>query len=290
MSRPSPRNLPLPALRTFITIHEANGFTNAAGALGLTQPNVSQQVKRLEQLLGQPLFVRGRRQPELTSAGETLLEYARHIISLNDQALTKLMATPVAGSLRLGLPHEFTTSILPELVGDFSQAHTGVTIEVDCELSKTLLSNVRAYDVVIALHDEPEGTGSGSRIRREPLSWVSSVGYRLPEEDEPIDAIVAPDPCIYRDTLSRALASANRQFNPRLTSTSYSAVCAAVSTGMGITVLARSVVPSDLRILDDDQLPQLPDIDLRLHHDSHNASDATNSFVQFVRERLTSTP
>lgn len=280
-------NLPLPALRTFVAIHEAKGFTAAAEDLGLTQPNVSQQVKRLERTLGKPLFVRGRRQAELTTAGETLLEYARPIVSLNDQAVSRLTASPVAGSLRLGLPHEFTTSILPELVGDFSQTHDGVAIQVDCELSKTLLANIHDYDVIIALHDEPEGSGSGTRVRKEPLSWVSSLGYQLPSETKPIDVIVAPDPCIYRDTLTRALASENRKSTTRLTSTSYSAVCAAVSTGMGITVLARSVVPPDLRILEDVGLPQLPDVDLRLHHDASKVSDATDSFVQFVRERLT---
>jgi len=288
MPSSSHTNLPLAALRTFVAIHEAGGFTSAAESLGLTQPNVSQQVKRLEKILDQPLFVRGQRQPELTIAGETLLENARRIVRLNDQAVSRIMRSPVAGSLRLGLPHEFTTSILPELVGDFSQAHSGVAIEVHCELSKTLLANIRDYDVVIALHDEPEGSGSGIRLRKERLSWVGDMGYRLPaEEVEPIDVIVAPDPCIYRDTLTRTLSGASRAFTTRLTSTSYSAVCAAVSTGMGITVLARSVVPENLRVLDEAQLPPLPDVDLRLHHESANASEATDSFVRFVRERLT---
>ncbi len=287
MSLPNHTNLPLPTLRTFVAIHETGGFTSAAESLGLTQPNVSQQVKRLEQILNQPLFVRGRRQPELTTAGETLLENARRIVRLNDQAVSKITLSPVAGSLRLGLPHEFTTSILPELVGDFSQSHSGVAIDVHCELSKTLLANIRDYDVVIALHDEPENRGSGIRLRKEPLSWVGDIGYRLPAQDESIDVIVAPDPCIYRDTLTRTLASADRTFTTRLTSTSYTALCAAVSTGMGITVLARSVVPENLRILDQQQLPPLPDVDLRLHHESADASEATNSFVRFVRERLT---
>ena len=280
-------NLPLAALRTFVAIHETGGFTSAAESLGLTQPNVSQQVKRLEQILNQELFVRGHRQRGLTAAGETLLENARRMVRLNDQAVTQLTLSPVAGSLRLGLPHEFTTSILPELVGDFSQAHSGVAIEVYCELSKTLLANIRDYDVVIALHDEPEGRGSGIRLRKEPLSWVGDLGYQLPAESEPIEVIVAPDPCIYRDTLTRSLSSADRSFITRLTSTSYSAVCAAVSTGMGITVLAKSVVPETLRVLDESRLPALPDVDLRLHHESANASEATDSFVRFVRERLT---
>ena len=69
---------------------------------------------------------------------------------------------------------------------------------------------------------------------------------------------------------------------------SYGAVCAAVSTGMGITVLARSVVPDNLRVFEHEQLPSLPDIDLRLHFEKAKASQATKTFVNFVRDRVSS--
>ena len=293
MNTSIPENLPPAALRTLVAIAEFGGFTNAADALGLTQPTVSQQVKRLEQLLGQPLILRARGQLEFTPSGQTLLDYARRIVSLNDEILAKLTTPEVAGSLRLGLPHEFTISILPELVGAFSQSHPGVVIEVECELSKTLLKNIRDYDIIIALHDEDDAstaskrTDPGIRLRKEPLAWVGSLDYQLPtDKEEPLNIVAAPDPCIYRDTLQRALADSKRQSSLRLTSTSYGAVCAAVSTGMGLTVLARSVVPDNLRVLDREQLPQLPDIDLRLHFEKAKASPATRIFVDFVCDRV----
>ncbi len=287
MQTMNPENLPLAALRTLVAVADYNGFTTAAEALNLTQPTVSQQIKRLEQLLSQPLILRSR-QLEFTAAGQTLLEYARRIVGLNDEVLTKLTGPDVAGALRLGLPHEFTISILPELVGAFSQSHPGVVIEVECELSKTLLANIRDYDIIIALHDEPSGTGSGIRLRKEPLAWVAGLDYQLPDNNEALNVIAAPDPCIYRDTLQRALKPSNRTWSVPLTSTSYGAVCAAVSTGMGITVLARSVVPDNLRVFEHEQLPSLPDIDLRLHFEKAKASQATKTFVNFVRDRVSS--
>jgi DNA-binding transcriptional LysR family regulator len=281
-----PENLPPAALRTLVAIADFGGFTNAADALGLTQPTVSQQVKRIEQVLGLSLILRDRRHLEFTPAGQTLLDYARRIVTLNDEVVTKLTTPDITGALRLGLPHEFTISILPQLVGVFSQTHPGVVIEVECELSKTLLANITDYDLVIALHDRSEP--AGKQLRREPLVWVSNPDYRFPSEpDAELQIIAAPDPCIYRDTLQRVLATAHRTWALRLTSSSYGAVCAAVSTGMGITVLARSAVPQDLRVVEHDLLPALPDIDLRLHCEWSSANSATRTFVNFVTERLT---
>ncbi len=277
-------NLPTAILRTFVAIVDHGGFTQAAHVLGLTQPTVSQQLKKLEVLVDTTLLKRGQRRMELTDAGQSLLNYARRILMLNDEAVSLLSKPSVSGRLRLGIPHEFTLSILPQLVGVFTQSHPNVVIEVECELSKHLLSSRKDYDVILALHERGV-KALGTRLRIEPLAWVSSRDFQF-AAGEPLKIIAAPAPCIYRANLERAL----RQFKPgwalRLTSTSYSAVCAAVSTGMGITVLAESVVPSELQILTPPQLNGLGKVDLRLHYDRSKASAATQSFAAFARERF----
>lgn len=281
---PNQPNLPISGLRVFTAIVDRGGFTHAAQSLGLTQPTVSQQLKRLEGLVGQPLLDRRSRKLRLTEAGQSLLAYARQILTLNDEAVARITVPNVSGSLRLGLPHEYTISMLPQLVGAFSKSHPDVTIEVECELSQTLLSNLDKYDLIIALHSQSDP--SGQQLRREPLAWVSSADYELPPPQAELHVIAAPHPCIYRDTLNHAVAEAGRRWSPRLTSTSYGAVCAAVSTGMGVTVLARSVVPDDLQVVAAGLLPPLPEIDLRWHYDRSTASPAARTFVDFVRERL----
>ena len=77
------KNLPTSVLRTFVTIVEEGGFTQAAAVLDLTQPTVSQQIKKLEEMVEQPLLDRGQRRLELTVAGQTMLDYARRILMLN---------------------------------------------------------------------------------------------------------------------------------------------------------------------------------------------------------------
>ena len=277
------KNLPTSVLRTFVTIVEEGGFTQAAAVLNLTQPTVSQQIKKLEELVEQPLLDRGQRRLELTVAGQTMLDYARRILMLNDQAVATIAMPAVKGRLRLGIPHEFTLSILPELVGAFSQAHPDVVVEVDCELSKNLLANLKDYDLVIALHD-PAEKKSGARLRSEPLVWVSSLEYAL-DSQKPLRIIAAPDPCIYRANMLRVLEKYRAGWSLQLTSTSYSAVCAAVSTGMGVTVLAESVVPGNLKILETSKLKKPGKVDLRLHHDRTRTTEATKTFVDFVHQR-----
>ena len=83
------KDLPINVLRTFVAIVERGGFTQAAAFLGMTQPTVSQQLKKLEELVGLPLLNRGQRQLELTTAGEKILDYARRILMLNDEAVSQ---------------------------------------------------------------------------------------------------------------------------------------------------------------------------------------------------------
>jgi len=278
------KDLPTSVLRTFVTIVEKSSFTQAAETLELTQPTVSQQLKKLEELVEQPLLVRGQGRLELTSAGQTLFDYARRILVLNDEVVSSLVQPAVSGKLRLGIPHEFTFSVLPKLVGAFSQIYPDVVIEVDCELSKKLLDNLESYDLVMALHRRDQAA-TGTRIRKETLVWVASLDYRFdPQKQLPM--VAAPPPCIYRDVLQQALRDFGPGWSLRLTSTSYGAICAAVSTGMGITVLVKSVVPVGLRIVEADELPTLQDIDLRLHFDRFKASAATKTFVNFIQEKL----
>src|SRR3712207_7286053 len=99
-------DLDLDLLRCFVTVAERGGFTAAGTALGLTQSAVSLKVKRLEELVRRRVFERTSRSIALTRDGETLLAYARRILALNDEAVRRLVAPPVAGRLRqIGRAH-----------------------------------------------------------------------------------------------------------------------------------------------------------------------------------------
>ena len=109
------RNLPMECLRSFVTVSEVRGFTQAGQLLGRTQPAVSLQIKRLEELIGAQVFVRGGHQLNLTPTGERMLTFARQILALNDEALAELSAPTISGRIRFGIPSEFATILLPSV-------------------------------------------------------------------------------------------------------------------------------------------------------------------------------
>ncbi|WP_367190422.1 LysR family transcriptional regulator [Burkholderia sp. Ed8] len=172
-------NIPTELLRTFVKAVDLGNFTRAGEAIGRSQSAVSLQIQRLEALLDVELFVRGMHRLKLTDEGVTLLNYARRILSLNDEAVGRLRPSNVAGSIRMGAPHEYNAALLPAILGKFSKDYPNVTLEVVCDLSKNLLARQKKgqLDIVIALHEDT--TQSGINVVTEPLIWIGGVRAKI---------------------------------------------------------------------------------------------------------------
>ena len=158
------KNLPIDVLRSFVAILEYGGFTQAGEVLGRSQAAISLQIKKLEGQLDKPLFDRSSQAIRLTAAGETLMEYARQMLALNDRAFAELQERSIEGRVRLGIPSEFATALLPRIVGRFSSENPDVTLEVNCDLSKNLLADLdkNAYDLALGPAPLSGGGGCGS--------------------------------------------------------------------------------------------------------------------------------
>ncbi len=107
-------------LLSFVAVCDSNSFTRAAERVFLSQSTVSQQVRRLEEMLGKPLFERSSHQVLLTEEGVKLLSYARRIIALNEEAHDALTGIWRDGVLRIGMPEDFAVPTT-ELLADFSR-------------------------------------------------------------------------------------------------------------------------------------------------------------------------
>ena len=108
-------NLDLDLLRTFVAVADLNTFAAAAAAVCRTQSAVSQQMQRLEQLVGKELFARHGRNKLLTEHGIQLLGYARKILRFNDEACSSLMFSNLQGVLTIGASDQSADTILPFL-------------------------------------------------------------------------------------------------------------------------------------------------------------------------------
>ena len=282
------KNLPMDLLRAFVTVVEFNSFTKAGELLGRTQPAISLQMNRLEGLLDETLLIRDGKNLSLTIAGETIFEYAKQILSLNDLAVSECTKSTVMGKVRLGIPSEFATILLPKIVGRFAKAYPNVTLEVNCELSKTLLSRSgkAAHDLILALQNNPLEE-SENLVKTDNLVWVSGSEYNA-QKPPPVPLIVAPEGCIYRQRAIRVLNKIKQPWQivyniPDLTGIQY-----AIHEGLGVTVLAKSTVPENLKIIPNSQrYPDLGTVGISLLNIRKNTKNqAIDLLAEFLRTSL----
>jgi DNA-binding transcriptional LysR family regulator len=260
------KNLPMDLLRAFVTVAEFKSFTKAGELLGRSQPAISLQINRLEQLLDETLLVREGKKIDLSSAGEAFFDYANQILTLNDQAINQFSKSAVIGKIRLGIPSEFATVLLPKIVGRFAKAYPNVTLEVNCQLSKTLLSKSgRAnHDIILALQNNPHEENSETQVKIDKLVWVSSIGYssQIPTK---VPLIVAPQGCIYRDRAIKTLNQIKQSWQIIYNIPDLTGIQQAIQEGLGVTVLARSTVPDTLKVLPiSARFPDLGDVGISL--------------------------
>lgn len=281
------KNLPTDLLRAFVTVVELGGFTPAAEWLGRSQPAVSLQIKRLEQLVGQTLLIRSGQQLEQSRAGQLLFRYARQILALNDEAVAQFTKTSVSGKIHFGIPSEFATTLLPKIVGRFAQAYPNVTLEVTCALSKQLLSEVerRRYDLILALHDDPAMAGH-NLVKEDELVWVTGSDHDA-HLQSPLPLIAAPEGCIYRKRGIEKLKESQRDWRIVYTIPDLTGIQAAIQEGLGVTVLARSTVPENLRVLKPtEKLPRLGKVGISLIDQSPEPGEAIARLMDFVKASL----
>jgi DNA-binding transcriptional LysR family regulator len=103
-------------LQTFVAIADTGGFTRAAGVVHRSQSAVSMQMKKLEESVGHPLFEKIGRGVQLTRNGETLLNYARRILKLHEEAVVTLRQPDMVGSVRIGIPDDYVAAYLPGIL------------------------------------------------------------------------------------------------------------------------------------------------------------------------------
>ncbi len=275
------QHLPLDCLRSFVAVADTGGFTAAGERVGRSQPAVSLQIKRLEDSLNTPLIHREGHKIRLSAAGQLLYQHSVILLAQNDLALQELSQQDLSGALCFGMPSEFATTLLPKVLGQFSQSYPNVALEVVCQLSRNLSSpnNNHQFDCRLLL------THNADDELSDELVWVGSSRSRI-VANKPIALVVAPDGCMYRERALHVLQQGGLASRVVYTNPDLAGLQAAIEEGLGITVLAKSVVPAGLSILNTHPaLPPLGRIGIRLSHEPHSGEAAT-MLTTYVRASL----
>jgi len=269
-------------LRSFVAVAESGGFTNAAKLLNSTQSTVSAQIQRLEEEAGRSLFVRSTRSVELTSAGETLLGYARTILRLNEDARLRLSGVRHSGRVRVGANEDLTDSWLPKVLHRFGRQYPEVEVELEIGIGPRLFEKVETQELDLAVGGLCTGQGEGRRLWSEPLVWALSASVQIPGV---LPLAFFPEPCPYREAALRALAGSQKQWRIVSTSSSLAGVRAAAMAGLALTPLPLQTIRPGLRVLGKkDKMPKLPEVEYVLHIRESDTRPAVSALGNLIRE------
>ena len=282
--------LDIDQLRTFIAIAETGSFTRAADEVHKTQSAVSMQMKRLEERVGKPVFERDGRQSRLTADGQRLLEYARRILQLNDEAVSALAEPELVGSVSLGLPDDYADRLLPRVLAAFARSHPGVEINVACEQSTCIFKRIEDGEIDLGIITHGDCGGLGEIFRREPLYWLASEQH-CAEEIDPLPLALGPQTCSWRRAALAALDRTGRPYRIAYVSTSATALSGAVLAGLAVSVLPESTVKNEMRILKpEDGFPALPPCDIAYVRARQAKQPVHDALVGHIVSRLGNLP
>jgi DNA-binding transcriptional LysR family regulator len=249
-----PVNLPTNLLRSFVAIVDAGSMLNAAEQVFVTQSALSLQIKRLEELVQQPLFTREGRRLQLTGSGEMLLDYARRMLALHDEAVSAVNQGLFSGPVRVGMVQDVAETLLSGILARFCELHPDSQIYARVSGTVELLDMLdrNHLDIVIgyAAADDPRA------IKVTEMHWYGEPALAA---GGIIPLAVLEKPCRFREAAIAALDAAGKPWRITVETPNLSSLRAAVDAGMGLTCRTHLFLPETGRNTDP-ALPALPKV------------------------------
>lgn len=196
-----PPALDLELIKAFLTVVESKGFKAAAEQLHKTPAAISQQIKRLEGILGHRVLERSNQGISLTSAGEVLKTKGQRLMSLNYELLGDLRENELAGQLNFGAPTDYAPTLLRKLLPIFQREFPKVSPKIVLERSRSLRPRVKAGTLDLAIVAIEPDTEEGNALWTEEIAWF---GHSTDPDGTPRIGVLTTD-CILRDHALRNL-------------------------------------------------------------------------------------
>lgn len=265
MNAPLPIRVPLlelDLLRTLVAIAESGNFSAAAEAVGRTPSAISLQVKRMEEVVGRPLFLRESRTVRLTRAGEMVLEHARRVLALNRDMIARFVAPEILGEVRLGAPDDVAERFMPEMLRQFANRYPGISVKMVIDHSDRMIEMVEQgrldLTVITAEAGIRNDPGGAEIIYREPLVWAGLSGGIAVEQD-PLPLAVWEPHCLWRQSALSALDAVGRAYRIVFESAHASGQRAAILADLAIAQIPVSSLGGRIvEIPPQKELPALP--------------------------------
>ncbi len=266
----APLNHPMPlldldVLRTFVAIAETGSFTAAANAVFRTPSAVSMQIKKLEEILGRSVFSRDARSVTLTNDGEMLIGYARRLIALNREAVSKFIIPDISGVVRLGSPDDYGERVLPHVLKRFAQTHPAIAVDVIIDQSGNLKRRMADGGLDITLFTVCRSIPAEAEVLlTEPIVWGGAKGG-CAHMREPLPLSIWEEGCAWRGAALEALGRAGREYRIAYMSAHTAGQRSAILSDLAVAPLPRSFIGEEIVALGPEEgLPLLPTYNLAM--------------------------
>ena len=244
-------------LTTFLEIAKTGSFSRAGHKLYRSQPAVSAQVRQLEQEYGQKLFDRVGKSVRLTAAGETLLDYARRLLSLKSKSLRVVADQSAAprGTLAIGANEATCLYVLPDLFAEYHRRYPSVQISIYRNFSRKVIEKIEDSTVDVGIVTLPVKSRSlrTYSIFRDRLMLMVNPANPLAKLKSVTTSEIAEQPLIFPNTgFTRNLL--DKLFRPHRSKLRITMELASVGmikrfvvAGLGVSIISQSFAREEVR-------------------------------------------
>lgn len=280
-------NIPTDLLRALIAVVDRRGFTKAGMMLGISQPAVSAQIKRLQIMLGCDLFDRKSHDLKLTPQGEMVVSHARRLLSLNDQILQIGGAGPRPElMIRVGTPSDFIASRLPNTLARFRERWPDVRFSVRTAYFDALVRELHSGDVDLFVALSMKKPHDARNSWPQEVVWVRGLGTDF-DPGRPVPLVSYGDPCVYHRLAVQVLKKAGLDWEDVFTGPSMTSLTNAVVAGLGVMpIIRRRAVDLGMIIWEDGPLPKLPDLHAGIYVREGGARAAYDQLAEEIADTL----
>jgi DNA-binding transcriptional LysR family regulator len=274
--------LDIELLRTFHAVARLGKFRSAAEHVHRSPAAVSIHIQRLEAIAGGRLLERDNQSVTLTALGKRLLAGTSELLSAHDRVLQDIQGKTLAGRVVLGVPDEYATHVVRDILPGFAASWPNVVLEVKTAPSIKLRDWVTRGKLDVALLVQPvKASRPADVLTLTTPVWVGSSTFVV-NEDRPLPLALYGEPCPYRVAMTDALERAGRKWRVVLDSASSQVIKACVESGLAVTLLDRARVSDDMSVLD--TLPRIGDHEVVLMRDgAGRGSEAIDVLIAAIK-------
>ena len=267
--------LDLDLLQTVVAIADTGSFSNAAAVVHRTPSAISMQVKKIEEMLGRPIFVRDSRSVRFLPDCAFLLDHARRMLALNRDTVARFVQPDVQGVVRLGAPDDVAERFLLGMLRRFAETHCCVTVNVVVDTTDRMVDAYHAGDLdlaIITCEAGFSGTEEAEVLMREKLVWATRRGG-IAAQQVPLPVSVWDETCVWRNAATKALDGQGMDWRVAFQSGNISGQRAAILADLAVAPIAHYGLGGDIVEAPAKYgLPKLPGYALGLLHGRNDNS------------------